>query len=353
MLHRQFDEGPWITHPWDGNPATLPAAWARAAAGDGMSLTEDETARLRAAHRLITGYRGDNLSPAATAFVRSTARDVLFAAPHPLSAPWVRVTLTVVGGLTRMCEREGIPITRSDVFTERNQNRYLHVVCAGHATMARAGYRSRLDVVTAALSGTVLTYNLTRPAIHSLNVLVPYTDLSIVDMLAWCGGLRPPSRRSRAEATILLGLGIGARRRDAAVLTGTDFTRISDGTVQVDVRGISPRRVTVLARFEDDLWNAAQHAGPNLLVAPKASSLSENRYQQALNQINELSPPVPIMLRRLRNTWLSWHLAAGTPLPVLLPAAGLAGIQHLYDLLQHMPAPDPDAATTALRRNPA
>jgi hypothetical protein len=95
----------------------------------------------------------------------------------------------------------------------------------------------------------------------------------------------------------------------------------------------------------------AQQAGANLIVAPTIASLSENRFQESVNQINALRPPAPIMLRRLRNTWLIQHLAAGTPLNVLLPAAGLTTAAHLMDLLPHVPAADPAVTVQVLRRS--
>ena len=345
-----YDEGPWVPDPWDGNPDALPDWWLRAAAGDEVNVSAEQMTAFAAAHAKITRYRGDGLSPLATVFVRAVVRDVLYAAPQPVTRYWVAYALTVVGGLVRMCEDAGIALTRERVFAERTRQRYLHVTCAGHVNMAQAGYRSRLDVVSGALSRSAQVAALTRPGISAEDVLRPYTDENIVDLVTWLDGLRPETRRSRATCTLTLGLGIGSRRRDVAVIRGIDVTRDADG-VHVSIGGTSPRTVTCLARFENSLWEAAQYAGANLIVAPTQPTLSENRYQESLNQINGLRPPVPFMLRRFRNTWLINHLAAGTPLPVLMPAAGLLTAQHLQDLLPHVPAPDPTLAVQALRRS--
>lgn len=283
-------------------------------------------------------------------FVRSVVRDVLYAAPQPVTRYWVAYALTVVGGLVGMCEDAGIELTRQRVFSERTRQRYLHVTCAGHVDMAQAGYRSRLDVVAAALSRSAQVAALTRPGISAEDVLIPYTDENIVDLLTWLGGTRPLTRRSRGTSTLALGLGVGARGRDVAVIRGIDVTRDEHG-VQVEIGGTSPRTVTCLAQYEDHLWHAAQQARANLLVAPTQPTLSENRFQESLNQINGLRPPVPFMLRRFRNTWLIKHLAAGTPLTVLMPAAGLLTAQHLQDLLPYVPTPDPALAVQALRRS--
>ena len=43
------------------------------------------------------------------------------------------------------------------------------------------------------------------------------------------------------------------------------------------------------------------------------------------------------MVSRLRSTWLASHLAANTPLPLIMRAAGLKGVRPLEDLLNFAP----------------
>ncbi|TYP87133.1 hypothetical protein [Blastococcus xanthinilyticus] len=349
MAAREYDDEPWVPDEWDGTPDVLPDWWL-VAAGDGMKPSAEQMAALVAAHGRITRFRGDKMSQTAAVFVRSVVRDVLYAAPQPVTRHWVNYSLTVVSGLVRMCEDAGIALTRQRVFSERTRQRFLHVVCADHVDMAQAGYRSRLDVISGALSRSAQVAALTRPTISAADVLTPYSAETIVDVRAWVGGIRPATRRQRTAAILDLGLGIGARRRDVAVIRGCDVSRDATG-VHVTIGGTSPRTVTCLARHEDSLWASAQQAGGNLIVAPTIARLSENRFQESVNQINALRPPAPIMLRRLRNTWLIEHLAAGTPLNVLLPAAGLTTAAHLMDLLPHVPAAVPAVAVQALRRS--
>lgn len=339
----------WVPEEWSGDPSLLPPWWLLAA-GDGLMPSQEQISALATAHARVTRYRGRGLSSAGAVFVRAAVRDALYTAPQPVTRPWVDYSLTVVGGLVGMCETAGTPLTRQRVFSERSRNRYLHVTCAGFAPMAQSGYRSRLTVISSALTRSAQVAALTRVSISAQDVLSPYTATQIVDLLTWVSGMRPLTRRRRASTALTLGLGIGARRRDVAIIRGHDVTRDHSG-VHVDVAGTSPRHVTCLARFEDDLWESAQHAGSNLIVAPDRTSLSEARFQQSLNQINDLRPPAPLMLRRLRNTWLIGHLTAGTPLTVLLPAAGLSTASHLEDLLPYVPDADPAVAVAALRRS--
>ncbi len=52
---------------------------------------------------------------------------------------------------------------------------------------------------------------------------------------------------------------------------------------------------------------------------------------------------------RLRSTWMFTHLQLGTPLPILVAAAGLSTVRPLEDLLHHLPAPDPCKVAARLR----
>ena len=151
MAAREYDDEPWVPDEWDGTPDVLPDWWL-VAAGDGMKPSAEQMAALVAAHGRITRFRGDKMSQTAAVFVRSVVRDVLYAAPQPVTRHWVNYSLTVVSGLVRMCEDAGIALTRQRVFSERTRQRFLHVVCADHVDMAQAGYRSRLDVISGALS---------------------------------------------------------------------------------------------------------------------------------------------------------------------------------------------------------
>ena len=52
-----------------------------------------------------------------------------------------------------------------------------------------------------------------------------------------------------------------------------------------------------------------------------------------------------MVVSRLRSTWLASHLAANTPLPLIMRAAGLKTVRPLEDLLNFAPVyPDAEAA---------
>jgi integrase len=307
------------------------------------------TAALVAGFRRIDRYRGDRVSEAGADFVRAVVRDAMHAAPVTVNESWVNSTLHAVNRLVVMSETAGVALTREAVFSERNRNRLIFVECARLATMSRANYRSRLNVVAAAISGGPQAARLASPPISAHDVLRPYETNEITDLRTWALGLRPASRRARLNAFLDLGLGIGVRRREITGVHGTDVTKDDNG-VHVRVGGTFARRVTCSAAHEANLWASAQAAGENLLLSPTRTTLHEGTVQHGLNQLNGLRPPAPIMLRRLRNTWLIQHMLSGTNLAVLLPAAGLIGMQHLNDLIPFLPVVDGATASLALRQ---
>lgn len=65
------------------------------------------------------------------------------------------------------------------------------------------------------------------------------------------------------------------------------------------------------------------------------------------------NPPVVFNSTRLRNTWLCWHLANGTPLKELMQAADMKEANHLHNLLPLLPDTDPLRTARLLRGNPA
>lgn len=331
-----FDAGPWVPDPWDGNPDALPDWWLRAAAGDEVNVSAEQMTAFAAAHGRVTRFRGSRLTQDGAAFVRAAVRDALYAAPQPVTKHWVNYSLSVIARLVGMCEQAAIPLERQYVFTPRTRQRFIHVACADMVDMAQAGYRSRLDVISDALRRAPQHLTMDRPGICANDVLAPYTEADEIGMVAWAAGTRPASRRNRLRAVIALGAGVGERRRDMCITRGSDVIRDRHG-VHVNIGGTLPRTVTCLAAYEEILWEHAQAAGNGLIIAPDKTWLDEDALSNTLATANEQRPPVPVVIMRLRNTWLAHHLVGGTPLTALLPAAGLTTLAHLQDLLPHLP----------------
>lgn len=92
------------------------------------------------------------------------------------------------------------------------------------------------------------------------------------------------------------------------------------------------RSVTCRAVWEDVLRRAVPRDPANLVITPDRPVLELASLSSFLAR-STAGAPVGVSPARLRNTWLVRHLEAGTPLSVLLPAAGLEGMTSLDELL--------------------
>jgi len=135
---------------------------------------------------------------------------------------------------------------------------------------------------------------------------------------AWLPGVHPQARRERVTAVVALALGCGLRRRELVHITGDRMTSDERG-VHVSVPDgpqTVGRTVTVTAAWEQ----LAGSIGTDLLLARGKTSLEVESLDHMLNTAN-VTAPLPVVIHRLRNTWLARHIVAGVPLPQLLAQA--------------------------------
>ena len=128
----------------------------------------------------------------------------------------------------------------------------------------------------------------------------------------------------------LRGWGCEAREIGAAELG--DLSEIHEGRLVVQVRGRDARLVPIRADWTDTARQAAtlaqQRAEP---CDGFIRSQDRNAAARAANRIR--IGDMSLSLRRARSTWLTAHLEAGTPLPVLREVAGPLSAATLDDLL--------------------
>jgi len=331
-------------HPAPADPAEWPAAWLLLA-GDGAQPAAPVLAALAAASLLVDGYGGPNPrgrggpgpSAAGLDLVRAIVRDSLHAAPQPVRPDWVRYSLAVVAGLVASAEADAVPLERARVLSERARARHLHHRGARLAEATRGTYRSRLDLVAAAVLDAP-DPRAGRPGLAGAPVTAPGAPAEEADLLAWAAAERPASRRRRLLAVLALGLGCGARTAELAAANGHDVTVDADGlhVMLRDTAGVA-RSVTCRSAWEDVLARAVPADPARLLIAPDRESLALASLSSFLTR-STAGAPVPVTPTGLRNTWLVRHLEAGTPLPVLLAAAGLEGTGRLHALLPFVDA---------------
>jgi len=331
--------GDWPGHPAPPDPALWPESWLLRV-GDGSPPTDHVLAALAEASRRIDRYAGPNPkgrggprpSAAGLDLVRAIARDSLHAAPQPVDGTWVKYTLAVVAGVVTAAEVDGVALDYARVLSERSRARFLHHQGASLAPSTRGTYRSRLDLVATAVL-IVPEARGSRPGLTGADVTVPGAPRDEADLLAWAAGARPASRRRRLLAVLALCLGCGARLGELVGVRGADVTDDDEGVHVVlrDTAGGS-RPVTCRAVWEDVLRRAVPREPAHLVIAPDRPVLELASLSSFLVRSTP-GAPVGASPARLRNTWLVRHLEAGTPLSVLLPAAGLEGTTSLDELL--------------------
>lgn len=320
-----------------------------------LRLTDEE------ALARVGKYRGGRMTSKAVAeFTRAAVRDALPSAPQPVGRSWIAYALSTVGSLARTSEEQGLPLDRAVVLERARIDRFLSHDCKHMTPGGRASYRSTLDLVAVALLHDQGDAPWPRATLHDANSVAPWDDAQAARVAQWTSGLRPRTRQDRTRVLLALALGAGLRRRDMGVTgqhvrqdshgvhvsvpVGLDKDRTVTGSARTD------RVVTVAAAWEQEVLGAADRAGDCLLVAPTRRSVQLDNLTASVTKANLHAPAGDeFTMTRARNTWLVRHLAAGTPLPLLMAQAGLSTPAVLVDLLPHVPAVDPAAAAAFMR----
>lgn len=96
-------------------------------------------------------------------------------------------------------------------------------------------------------------------------------------------------------------------------------------------------------------WTGIRHAqGENLLIGGSVLGRHNITSVTLGRLLLDRSAP-PLVVSRLRSTWLTSHLVANTPLPLIMQAAGLKTVRPLEDLLEFAPGYSPAEASRLLR----
>ena len=261
--------------------------------------------------------------------------------PSGLSA--ARLEALALSRLVVWCINRGIPLDVESVLDPDTVERF--VTTAAIPDRSRAVYRSALRRL-----GPVVTRRAPwepRPAVlRRRSVAAPYTAAELATLRWDAAHQSTEARRQAASALIALGAGAGLDGRWSLDVTAADVSG-DGGVVVVGVGAPNPRRVTVLAEFEDELVELARPAGAGPLTGCVA--IGRNRANSLARSIVTSTAAPSLSLPRLRSTWLLAHLDRGARLPELAAAAGLRGITVLSDLLADVAPLDPAAAARMLR----
>ena len=255
-------------------------------------------------------------------FVRSTVQSASPRTPYtekqlyPVTAKLARWAVDVAA----------LPLDADILFDPATVDEFAHGGLVAYTSAGRSTMRSKLRAVARALSdadGADQQVSIRRSA--------PVTPYSVTDLAAlesWARGQHSEDRRTSAGALLALGLGTGLTGREI-VAARHDDVAVNKDVVLVRVGGQTPRTVPVLREWEQLLLErAAGHAGWLFRAGQEGGNpnLITDFVSRSHQRIN-------VQARRMRATWLVHHLTVGTPLPLLMEAAGLQSAEALDRLL--------------------
>jgi integrase len=146
---------------------------------------------------------------------------------------------------------------------------------------------------------------------------------------------------------IVFGTGAGLRPGELVALRGDDVAR-HGRQVTVHITGPAARAVPVTSRYAGRAGELAGHAGSDFVFRPGPAERGYKNFVTNFARNLTADPAAAALsLRRARSSFICGHLAAGTPVPVLLAITGIAEAGSLARYARHVPGIS--SSTGALR----
>ena len=253
------------------------------------------------------------------------------AAAGPCVLPAGSVTAPALRGLCRFAQGRGIPEGREFLLDYDVIEAFCVAGLAGRACSTRGTYRSAL-------------YQLARP-VHGqpgqratpfagAKPPPPYSPAERAELAALAGAQRDPARRRSALALVVFGIGAGLRPGELVALRGSDVARPGRQVV-VQAAG---RVIPVAGGYAGRAWDLACHAGSGHVFRPGPADRGYKNFITNFARGLAADPAAPALsMRRARSTFICGHLAAGTPVGVLLAITGIAEAGSLARYARHVP----------------
>ncbi len=213
---------------------------------------------------------------------------------------------------------------------------------------SRANIRSRLLRVAEAVAG-VGAVGQARTVLAGSDPREPYSPGDLSRLWAWASALPEGGPRDNVCALLAACLGAGLASEDLIPCRGSHVRVTGSGTVVVNVPGRRPRLTVCRHEWEEHLARAGDRAGDSFLFRPGRSTCGRNTVSNYLDRLKRPTNCPPLSAQRCRATWLVQHLTEGTPIQVLIPAAGVNTFHALSRYLPFVPDADISAAEQQLR----
>ena len=243
------------------------------------------------------------------------------------------VTAPAVRGLSRFADSRGIPASWEFLLDYDVIGAFCVAGLAGRAPATRGTYRSALYRLAEARHGPPGQRPTPFPGARAP---APYSPGERAELAALAAAQRDPAKRASALALVVSGIGAGLRPGELVALRGGDVTRHGRQVV-VHVSGPSARVVPVTADYAGRAWELARRAGSGHVFRPGTADRGYKNFVTNFTLGLAADPAAPRMsLRRARSAFICGHLAAGTPVGVLLAITGMAGAGSLARYARHV-----------------
>lgn len=279
------------------------------------------------------------------AFVTASVR-----AAEPHVAYEARQLLTDVAAHVRWCRAvAGLPQTVEAVFAKQTVEEYIAHGCPNLAAVSRGNRRSALRRIAEVLLPDVWETVRTVPYTAS-RAPAPYNTAEVAAFRSWANSRPTITQRADALALIALGIGCGLSPEDINPLRANQVTITTDG-VLVAVSGRRARIVVCRREFEGELVDAVDGIEPDQFVFRRNRPDSRAGSNYLSHFVDRHTPDGQLKFngQRARVTWLVHHLNVGTPLALLLAAAGVKKLDALDRYLPYLAAPTTEDTHRLLR----
>ena len=243
------------------------------------------------------------------------------------------MTATALRGLSRFAHTRGIPAGREFLLDYDVIEAFCVAGLAGRASSTRGTYRSALYRLAEVRHGPPGQ----RPTpFAGARARAPYSPAERAELAAVAAAQRDPVKRSSALALVVFGIGAGLRPGELVALRGTDVTRHGRQVV-VCVSGPVARVAPVTADYARRAWDLARRADSDFVFRPGPAGRGYKNFVSNFTRGLAADPAAPrLSLRRARSSFICHHLAAGTPVPVLLAITGIAEAGSLARYARHV-----------------
>ena len=243
------------------------------------------------------------------------------------------VTATALRGLSRFAAARGIPAGPEFLLDYDVIEAFCVAGLAGRASSTRGTYRSALYRLAVGVNGPPGQ----RPTpFPGAKAPPPYSPAERAELAAVAAAQRDPVQRASALTLVVFGIGAGLRSGELVALRGGDVTR-HGRQVTVQVSGLAARVVPVTADYARRAWQLACQAGSGFVFRPGPADRGYKNFASNFTRDLAADPAAPrLSLRRARSSFICYHLAAGTPVPVLLAITGIAEAGSLARYARHV-----------------